>query len=73
MKELGEIKKRKALKIIELLAEHKTASKAELFYAATEDGQKMIEIEYYCKWLIELIRSLKTECDIIQAESFGQY
>jgi hypothetical protein len=73
MKELGEIKKRKSLEIIKLLGEHKTVSRAELFYSATPDGQKEIEITMYCKGLIELIRSLKTEVDIKNNESFGQY
>lgn len=73
MVELSEIKKRKAIKIIELLGEHKTASKAELYYLATDDGQKMIELEYVCKGMIELMRSVKTECDMKSAEAFGQY
>ena len=73
MEELAEIKKRKALKIIELLDIHKTVSKAELYYSVTEDGQKHIEIELYCRGLLELMRSVKTECDISQAESYNQY
>ena len=73
MLELSDLKKRKAIKIIELLGEHKTASKAELYYNATDDGQKMLEIEYYCKGLLELMRSIKTEVDIKQSEAFGQY
>ena len=73
MQEIAEIKKKKAFKIIELMSEHKTVSKAELHYLATEDGQKLIELEYYAKGLIELMRSIKTECDLQQAEAFGQY
>ena len=73
MKELAEIRKLKSFEIIKLLAVHKTLSKAELFWSATEKGQKEIEIELYCRGLIELIRSLKTECDIKNAESFNQY
>jgi len=73
MKELAEIKKRKAIKIIELLDEHKTASKAELYYLATDDGQKQIELEYVCKGMLELMRSVKTECDLKHAEAMGQY
>lgn len=73
MKELADLKKKKAIKIIELLGEHKTATKAELYYNATDEGQRMIELEYYCKSLIELMRSVKTECDLKGAEAFGQY
>ena len=73
MKELAELKKRKAFDIIKLMAEHKTASKAEIYYNATEDGQKELEILYYTKGLLELMRSLKTECDLKSAEAFGQY
>ena len=73
MTELSELKKKKAIKIIELLGEHKTASKAELYYDITDDGQKCIEIECYCKGLIELMRSIKTEVDIKQSEAYNQY
>lgn len=73
LEELAEIRKRKAMEIIKLLDEHKTVSKAELYWRATEDGQKEIEIELYTKGLIELIRSAKTEIDILNAESYNQY
>ena len=73
MKELGDIRKRKAFKIIELLGEHKTANKAEMYWAITEDGQKETELTMYCRGLIELMRAAKTEIDIKHAESFGQY
>lgn len=73
MKEISVIKKRKAFDIIELMVEHKTVSKSELFYNVTEDGQKLIELEYYAKGLLELCRAIKTECDLQQAESYGQY
>ena len=73
MKELAEIKKRKAFTIIELMVLHKTASKAEIYYNATDDGQKQIELEMYCRGLLELMRSIKTECDLKSAEAFGQY
>lgn len=73
MKELGEIKKRKAFKMIELLGEHKTANKAEMYWATTEDGQRETELTMYCKGLLELMRAAKTEIDIKHAESFGQY
>jgi len=73
MKELSEIKKRKVFAIIELLPTNKSINKAELMWSATEDGQKEIELEYYCKGLIELMRSIKTECDLKNAEAFGQY
>ena len=73
MEELAAIRKRKALEIIKLLDEHKSVAKAELFYQATPDGQKEIEITLYCRGLIELIRSAKTEIDILQSEAFNQY
>lgn len=73
MKELADIKKRKAIKIIKLIDEYKTASKAELYYNATEDGQKCIELEYYCRGLLELMRSVKTEVDMKSAEAWGHY
>lgn len=73
MNELAELKKKKAFKIIELLGEHKTASRAELYFNTTEEGQKIIELEFYCKGLLELMRSVKTECDLKNAEAYGQY
>jgi hypothetical protein len=73
MKQLGEIRKRKAFKIIELLGEHKTVSKAELYWQTTEDGQKEIELTMVSKGLIELIRSIKTEVEIKQSEAYNQY
>jgi len=71
--ELGELKKKKAFKIIELMAEYKTASKAEAYYAVTDEGQRELELTFYLKGLIELMRSIKTEVDIKNNESFGQY
>jgi len=73
MKELAELKKRKAFDIIKLMAEHKTASKAEIYYNATKDGQKELEIIYEAKGLLELCRAIKTECDLKNAEGWGQY
>lgn len=73
MKELSEIKKRKVFAIIERLPAHKSINKAELYWQSTPDGQKELELEYYCKGLIELMRSIKTECDLKNAEAFGQY
>lgn len=73
MEELGELKKKKAFKIIELMAEHKTKAKAEVYYEATEDGQKEIQLTYESKGLLELMRAAKTEIDIMNAESFNQY
>lgn len=73
MKELGEIKKRKAFKLIELMADHKTVSKAELYFNITEDGQREISLTMECKGIIELVRSLKTEIDIKNNEAFNQY
>lgn len=73
MKELGELKKKKAFKMIELLNEHKTASKAELYWSTTDEGQKEIELTFYTKGLIELMRSVKTEIEMKSAEAFGNY
>ena len=73
MKELAELKKKKAFTIIELMGEHKTVSKAELYYDITEDGQKYIELEMYCRGLLELMRSIKTEVDIANNEAFNNY
>jgi hypothetical protein len=73
MVELGEIKKRKVFEIIKLMADHKTINKCELYYSATDDGQKEIELEMYCKGLLETMRAVKSEADLLQAESYGQY
>ena len=73
MKELAVLKKKKAIKIIELLGEHKTNAKAEVYYNATEDGQRMLELEYLSKGLLELMRACKTEIEIMNGERFGEY
>ena len=73
MKELAEIKKEKAMLIIKLIAEHNSVAKAERYFSATDLGQKEIELEYYCRGLIETMRAVKTEIDMKHAESFGQY
>ena len=72
-KELAELKKKKALEVIRLLAEHKTINKAELYFSATEDGQREIELTMYCKGLLELMRAVKTEVDIMQGEAYNQF
>ena len=73
MKELADIKKRKAFAIIELLDKHKTSSRAEAYYAITEDGQKCIELEYHSRGLLELMRAVKSEIEIKQSEAFNNY
>lgn len=73
MKELGEIKKRRAFEILRLLAEWGSMPKADAHYATTPDGQKMIELEFYCRGLLETMRAVKTEVDIMQSEAFNQY
>jgi hypothetical protein len=73
MKDLAELKKRKPEQVIFLLAEHKTISKAELYYSATEDGQKEIELTLYAKGLIETMRAVKTEIEVLQGEAYNQY
>lgn len=72
IKELIEIKKKKPFKIIELMAEHKTVSKAELYYSATDEGQKEIELSMTCKGLEKIISSLNTELRMIRGEFWGQ-
>ena len=73
LQELGEIKKRRAFEILKLLAEWGSMPKADAHYATTEDGQKMIELEFYCRGLLETMRAVKTEVDILQGETFNQY
>lgn len=73
MKELAELKKKKAIKLIELMAEHGTKAKAEVYYDATEDGQKEIELNYYTKGLLELMRAVKTEIDCKSGEAHNQW
>lgn len=73
MKELGDIRKRKAFKIIELLGEHKTANKAEMYWAITEDGQRETELTMYCRGLIELMRATKSELEVMQGETFNKW
>ena len=73
MKELAEIQKRKAFKIIELMAEHKTVSKAELYWNTTEDGQREIELVMISRGLLELMRAVKSELEVKQAEGWGNF
>ena len=70
--ELSVIKRAKALKIIEMIAKHKTVSKAELYYSATDEGQKEIELSMTCKGLEKIISSLNTELRMIRGEFWGQ-
>ena len=73
MQEIAKIEKLKAFEIIELMSEHKTVSKAELFYNTTDNGQKLIELKYFSKGLIELMRSIKSEIDIKANEAYNMY
>ena len=72
-KEIGEILQRKAYNIIKIKIDVKTWKEAEMIWQTTEDGQKWLLLDNKCKGLIELIRSMKTEVDILNNESFGQY
>lgn len=72
-KEIGKILQRKAFNIIEIKSEVKTWKEAEALWLVTEDGQKWLELDYKCKGLIELMRSIKTEIDIKNNEAFGTY
>ncbi len=73
MSELARVKQRKVSVVIELLATHKTINRAELYFSATEDGQKEIFLEMYLKGLLETMRAVKSEADLLNAESFNQY
>jgi len=75
LKELAEIKKRKAFKIIEIMAQPniKSQKHAELVWETTEDGQKEITMVYHTKGLLELARSVKTEVDVKNGEAYNQY
>lgn len=73
MKQLAEIKKKKALAILEILPNAKSIKHAEMIYDCSEDGQEELELTYYLKGLIEVMRSLKTEIDVAQGESYGQF
>lgn len=72
-KRLGEIKMLKATKMIELMAEHGTKAKAEVYFEASELGQEELKLTYHTRGLLELMRALKTEIDIKNAEAFNQY
>ena len=73
MTELAEIKKKKAFVIIQLLAEHKTMNRAELYYSATADGQKEIELAMYTKGLLETMRAVKSEIECLMGEVYNNY
>ena len=72
-KEIGEILGRKAFDMIELKKTIKTWKEVEIVWQTSEDGQRWLMLDSKCKGLIELIRSMKTEIDIKNNESFGQY
>lgn len=69
-KELANIKKEKAVKIIKLLEEHKTVSKAELYFSATEEGQKEVELSMLNKGLEKIMQSLNAELRSIRDENW---
>ena len=68
--ELAEIQERKADDILVFLAEHGTVAKANLFYGATKDGKRELYLTMYLKGLLETMRALKTEIEVINAERF---
>lgn len=70
-KQLGEIKKKKAFTIIELMAEHGSKAKAEVYFEATEEGQKELELTYQGRGLLELMRAVKSEIEIKNNEMWG--
>ncbi len=72
-KEIGAILGRKAFAIIDIKKDVKTWKEAEMLWQVTDDGQKWLILDNKCKGLIELIRSMKTEVDILNNESFNQY
>ena len=71
--ELANIKKKKPLVIIPLMAEHGSKAKAEVYYSATEDGQRELELTYLSKGVLELKRAIKTELEVKKNESWGNY
>ncbi len=71
--ELMRIKQRRVKAMIFLLAEHKTMNKAELYFGATDDGQREIFLEMYLKGLTENIRVNKGEIDLLNAQSWGRH
>lgn len=75
MEELGDIIKKKAFKLIELRAieEVKSDKQAERLWAVTEDGQREITLLFKTRGLLELMRAVKSEIDIMQAEAYNQY
>ena len=73
LEELAGIRNKKALEIIRLLDEHKTVSKAELYWRASEQGQRETTLELYTKGLLETMRAVKTEVEIMNGEAFNQY
>jgi len=73
MKELADIQKKKAFEIIKLIDKHSSVAKAERYYAITDDGQKEIELNLYTRGLLETMRAVKTEVDIMSGEAFNQY
>ena len=73
MKELGEIKQRKAVAVLSLLPNCKSQKEAELRYSVTEDGQREIYLTYYTKGIIEEMRATKTQIEILNAQAYNQY
>ena len=73
MKELGEIKQKRAIAILTLLPECKSQKEAELRFSVTEDGQREIYLTYFTKGIIEEMRALKTQIEILNAQAYNQY
>lgn len=73
MEELSEIQRRKAFKIIKLVEEYKTVSKSELHWGITEDGQREIELTMACRGLLELMRAVKSELEVMIGEGYGNF
>jgi len=73
LKELANIKKRKAFKIIELRAGSvKSYADAERVWETTDDGQKEIELSFKCKGLEKVISQINIELRSIRDEYWGQ-
>lgn len=70
---LGEIKMKKAFRIIEIRATVKSDTQAERIWQTEDMGQEELKLTYENKGLLELMRAAKTEIDIKNNEAFGNY
>jgi glutathionylspermidine synthase len=73
MKELGRLRRSKALKILEYRADGaKSMIEAERKWDATEDGQMEIQLQHECKGLEQIMQALHTEIKLKIGEAYSQ-